>query len=88
LDHVAISAAAHEADRGDQPERDVAPARAARFGIADFRDRVRSSPNTKIEARQLLSGKLETQPSRPGFLLLSRKATWRIRQLSVAFSPQ
>jgi hypothetical protein len=29
----------HEGDRGDQPERDVAPARAARFGVADFRDR-------------------------------------------------
>ena len=29
----------HEGDRGDQPERDVAPARAARFGHADFRDR-------------------------------------------------
>jgi len=29
----------HEGDRGDQPERDVAPSRAARFGLADFRDR-------------------------------------------------
>jgi hypothetical protein len=29
----------HEGYRGDEPERDVAPARAARFGLADFRDR-------------------------------------------------
>ncbi len=28
-----------EADRGDEPERDVPPARAACFGLADFRDR-------------------------------------------------
>ncbi len=29
----------HEGDRGDQPEGEVAPARAARFGLADFSDR-------------------------------------------------
>jgi hypothetical protein len=46
------------------------------------------SPNIKIEAKQLFSGKFKNPATRPGFLVLARLAIGRFSQLSVAFMPQ